>query len=241
MPIRENLFFITAILLAAACGSREKTAPPPAMTPPVDLSANAAADAGTAEAEWKLLIDLDALPPPPAVAKAETFAKLVGSMFKVFRKSKKDCTGKGDAVLVIDGATEGAFTKKDAKEMLYLVNIVPCDDKTPATHTLLIMQGGKALVNERIEEHDVVEVKDLDMDGDNEILLLGGWAPQTKARLVDTEDGKFETLFDFGEIAKGSCEGGTASGESAVVKYRKSAASMEYKAEKRPKTCPAGK
>jgi hypothetical protein len=117
------------------------------------------------------------------------------------------------------------------------VSVLPCDPKAPPVHTLLVVQGGHVAVNREVPEHDIVEVRDLDMDGDNEILLIGGLGDVTKARLVDTEDGNFEPLFDFGEVARGSCEGGTATGQSAVIKYRKTATGMEYKAEKKPKTC----
>ena len=227
-----------------ACGGKEKPAATAevATPPPVVDAAAPEIDPGTsipkpAEAEWKTLVDLDARATKTPVPKPETFAKFTEAKFKTYRKAKKDCTGKNDAIISVDGGMQGAFTKKDAAEMLYLVNIVPCDEKSGSMHTLLILQGGHVTVNEKVDEHDVVEVKDLDQDGDNEILLVGGWPPQVKARLVDTEDGKLETLFDFGEIAKGSCEGGAATGDSAIIRYRKGATSMEYKAEKKPKTC----
>ncbi len=230
----------------AACGGKEK---PAVQAEAPSAGPDAAAEGpeqGTAtpkpaEAEWKTLVDFDTRLPKTVVPKPETFAKLTDSKFKPYRKSKKDCKGPNDAVLTVDGGMQGAFTKKDAAEMLYLVNVVPCDDNKVAEHTLLVLQGGHVTVNEKVPEHDIVEVKDLDQDGDNEILLVGGWPPQIKARLVDTEDGKLETLFDFGEVAKGSCDGGTATGDSAVIRYRKGATSMEYKAEKKPKTCPAVK
>ena len=229
-------------LVVAACGSGDKppAAPP---SPPVPDAAVADPDQGTStpkppEAEWKVLVDLDSLPPDTPVAKPETFAKFTTPAFKTYRKAKKDCTGKNDAIISVDGGMQGAFTKTGAAEVLYLVNVVPCDEKSGAIHTLLVLQGGHVNVNVPVPEYDIVEVRDLDQDGDNEILLVGGWPPQVKARLVDTEDGKLETLFDFGEIAKGSCDGGTPSGDSAIIKFRKSATAMEYKAEKKPKTCP---
>jgi hypothetical protein len=235
--------------LLAACGGKEKpaaVAEAPAPPPPPDAAAASEMEQGTAtpkpaEAEWKTLVDFDARAARAPVPKPETFAKFTDAKFKTYRKAKKDCKGQNDAVISVDGGLQGAFTKKDAAEVLYLVNIVPCDEKSGAEHTLLILQGGHVNVNEKVSEHEIVEVKDLDQDGDNEILLVGGWPPQVKARLVDTEDGKLETLFDFGEVAKGSCEGGSATGESAVIRYRKGGTSMEYKAERKPKTCPTAK
>ena len=242
-------FACTASCLLAGCGGKEKpamtaeTPPPPAVAdagPSTDMEQGTATPK-PAEAEWKTLIDFDARAAKTPVPKPETFAKFTDAKFKTYRKAKKDCKGQNDAVISVDGGMQGAFTKKDAAEVLYIVNIIPCDEKSGAEHTLLVLQGGHVNVNEKVAEHEIVEVKDLDQDGDNEVLLVGGWPPQVKARLVDTEDGKLETLFDFGEVAKGSCEGGAASGESAVIRYRKGATSMEYKAERKPKTCPAAK
>jgi hypothetical protein len=190
-----------------------------------------------AEADWQVLVDLDDITQTPPVAKPEALAKLAGHTFKTYRKNKKDCTGKNDAYLFVDGGYDGAFTKKDAKEMLYLVNVLPCDTKSPPIHTLLVLAGGKVVLSHEVPEHDVVEVRDVDQDGDNEILLVGGLGEVTKARLVDTSGGTFEALFDFGEVARGSCENGSATGTSAVIKYRKTATSMEYRAERKPKTC----
>jgi hypothetical protein len=227
--------------LVCGCGASEKVGPPapePPAPPALTETASAPASAvNQAEADWQVLVDLDEMHATPPVAKPETIAKLAGATFKTYRKSKKDCTGKNDAVLFVDGGYEGAFRKKDAKEMLYLVSVLPCDSKLTPVHTLLVLQSGKVVVSHEVPEHDIVEVRDLDMDGDNEILLLGGLGDVTKARLVDTEDGNFEALFDFGEVARGSCDNGAATGQSAVIKYRKTATSMEYKAEKKPKTC----
>jgi hypothetical protein len=229
------------VLFIAACGSSEKAAPPPqapAPSPSEATTANAAlAPVNQAEADWQVLVDLDDMPASAPVAKPETFAKLTGAAFKTYRKSKKECTQKNDAVLFVDGGMEGAFTKKGAREMLYLVSVLPCDTKLAPKHTLLVMQGPKAVVTQDVPEHDIVEVKDLDFDGDNEILLVGGLGDVTKARLVDTEDGNFEVLFDFGEVARGNCENGVATGTSAMIKYRKTATAMEYKAERKPKKC----
>ncbi len=235
-----------ASLCVAACGGKEKppmqaeNLPPPA----VDAATPSDLDPGTAtpkpaEAEWKVLVDLDVRAAKTPVPKPETFVKLIDAKYKAYRKAKKDCKMNNDAILSVEGGVQGAFTKKDAAEMLYLVSIAPCDQKDGAVHTLLILQGGHVVMSEKVAEHDLVEVRDLDQDGDNEILLVGGWPPQVKARLIDTEEGKLETLFDFGEIAKGSCDGANATGDSAVIRYRKGATSMEYKAEKKPKTCPA--
>jgi hypothetical protein len=228
---------LVLVAFAAACGSSER--PPPEAPPPPEPAPPAASVVPTnqAEADWQVLVDLDDMPTSTPVAKPEGFAKLAGAAFKTYRKNKKDCTGKNDAVLFVDGGFEGAFTKKDAKETLYLVSVLPCEPRTAPTHTLLVMQGPKVLLKTEVPEHDVVEVKDVDMDGDNEILLIGGLGDVTKARLVDTEDGKFEALFDFGEVARGNCDNGIATGQSAVIKYRKTATGMEYKAEKKPKSC----
>ena len=226
------------IWLICGCGSSEKTAPPPSPPPaPTETAPAPAPQVNQAEADWQVLVDLDEVHQTPPVAKPETFAKLAGAAFKTYRKAKKDCTGKDDAVLFVDGGYEGAFTKKDMKETLYLVSVLPCDAKSPPVHTLLVLQGGHVALSHEVPEHAIVEVRDIDMDGDNEILLVGGLGDVTKARLVDTEDGNFEALFDFGEVARGGCESGVATGHSAVIKYRKTASGMEYKAEKKPKTC----
>jgi hypothetical protein len=220
-------------LLVAACGP--KNPPPPPPTPAADAGV-ASADAGAEPNDWLLLVDWDAIVPTPPPPNPEALAKLAGSTIKTWRKTKAECKGKDDALLVVDGGYEGAFTTPGAKENLYLVNVTPCDAKVAPTHNLLVVKDGKALVNQAIPEDDIVSVKDLDLDGDLEILVITMDPP--KARLVDTEDAKYEQLYDFGTLAKGSCEGGKPSGESADIKYRKTATGVTYKAETKPKTCP---
>ncbi len=244
-------YALTAALLAtlAACGPGKPPKPPPAdtgdagmVTPVGDGGATmAAADDGGAAAPkddgWLLLVDLEAIPPMAPVAKPETYAKQVNSAFKTFRKTKKECTGKGDALIDVDGGYDGAFTKEKAKETLYLVNITPCDAKLPATHNLIVTEGAKVKVNAPIPENDIISVRDLDLDGDLEIFVLNVTGNSVKARLVDTEEGKFEQLNDFGEIANGSCEGGKPTGTSALVKYKKTETGVGYKVENKPKAC----
>lgn len=200
-------------------------------------------DAGAAtplppeEPGWLLLVDLEAIPPMAPIAKPETYAKQINSSFKTFRKTAKECTGKGDAVIDVDGGYEGSFTKAKAKETLYLVNVVPCDTKLPATHNLIVTEGTKVKVNAPVPENDIISVKDLDLDGDLEIFVLNVTGGSVKARLVDTEDGKFEQLNDFGEIANGSCDAGKATGTSALVKYKKEPTGVTYKVQSKPKAC----
>jgi len=255
----NRLALTAAILLPilAACGPDKPANPPPPvdtdagamMTPPaVDAGAPtmaAADDAGAAtppapvdDPSWLLLVDLEAIPPMAPVAKPETYGKQINSGFKTFRKTQKECTGKGDALIDVDGGYEGSFTKSKAKETLYLVNVTPCDTKLPATHNLIVTEGTKVKVNAPIPENDIISVKDLDLDGDLEIFVLNVNGGSVKARLVDTEDGKFEQLNDFGEIANGTCDGGKASGTSALVKYKKEATGVTYKVASKPKTCP---
>jgi hypothetical protein len=243
---------LSAIL--TACGGGNPPKPPPVETPDAgavvaagDAGALVAAgDAGAAapvsDPSWLILVDLDAIPPMAPVAKPETFAKQIGSTFKTFRKTKKECTGKGDALVEVDGGYEGVFATAGAKgEMLYLVNITPCDEKLPPTHNLIVTQGTKVKVNQAIPENDIISVKDLDLDGDMEIFVLSVTNGSVKARLVDTEDGKFEQLNDFGEVANGSCDNGKATGTSALIKYKKTETGIGYKVESKPKSCPPAK
>jgi hypothetical protein len=206
------------------------------------------ADASAADTDvaWKVLVDLDAMPPAASVLHPEAFAKLSGARLKTFRASKKECTGKDDGVLTVDGGYQGAFTKKGANEVLFLVNLVPCATtaKPGPLHALLVVEGEgghvNVKVNEPVTENDIAAVGDLDQDGDNEILLVGTNGASTTARLADTEDGKLETLFDFGEVVNGACEPGKpapAGATSSVIRYRLVGSSMQYKAEKKPRAC----
>ncbi len=242
----------TAALLAtlAACGPGTPPKPPPPADMP-DAGAVTLGDAGAPmamtddagaatppkEEGWLLLVDLEAIPPMAPVAKPDTYGKQVNSGFKTFRKTKKECTGKGDALIEVDGGYDGSFTTAKAKETLYLVNITPCDAKLPPTHNLIVTEGTKVKVNAPVPENDIISVKDLDLDGDLEIFVLNVAGPSVKARLVDTEDGKFEQLNDFGEISNGTCDAGKASGTSALVKYKKTETGVTYKVEGKPKVC----
>jgi hypothetical protein len=232
-----------AVLLAAMPSCSPAAGPAPAN--PLAAPAPQASDA---EAEllasgWKLLVNLQQPPLLPVIMDHERILqKLVGS----HRDKREECTGQGPSVIaVLQGGIEGAFSGPGAKERAYLVTTTGCDapaDKDTDTHRFVIMDGDKVVLDKEVAEHTLVAVQDLDADGDNEVLLLSGHrddaAGSMSARLIDTEGGEFQELFDFGEVSTTRCTQQKRFLASGSIVYRKQGDSMEYKLVRRVLPCP---
>jgi hypothetical protein len=188
-----------------------------------------------------VLVDFDNYPHPPRINEATVDAQVITPVVHgPFAKSKDDCAASGAHTIArATGGYTGAFTKRGATEQLYMVHTRDCGSDAPDKHHLVILGDGKVEVDVEVPERMIAFVHDLDQDGDNEILLIGAHkdneAVVFTARMVDTEDGHFDTLFDFKEISRSTCPDGGA--ESALIKYRISGTRIEYAAEKRARPC----
>ena len=142
----------------------------------------------------------------------------------------------------VEGGLAGAFTAKGARETIYLVTLTPCAAGAVA-HRVTVVGGDKVVANADVAESALYEVRDLDGDGANEILVVGTrWLKDgtviTTARLLSAEDGQIVPLYDFGPLSSSRCIGAPEDkAESAILTYRTTATGMEFHAEKRARGC----
>ncbi len=213
-----NFFLGLSVAVLAACAGASAPAAP---------AASASAAAASVDGEWKTLVDGQA---SPRTQKPERTVLAPGAV----------CADGKKAGTWTDEMKEGSFTRQGAQEMAYVAHTSGCDPKQPETRRLIVTKKGDStpLVDKEVAEGVMVEVRDLDADGDNEILLMNETFTNgervTTARLIDTEDAKFELLYDFGEVARSPCKNG---GDAPVILYRMRGKSMDYKAEKRAAPC----
>ena len=204
--------FVSA--LTAGCEPEMETT----KAPPVPLAED--------EGGWKVLVDFDAFPRPPTIDDATVQEKVIAPVVRgPFVLRKEDCaSANAHAVARATGGYHGAFSARGADEHIYLVHAYECGGEPHEKHHLVMFSGDKVALDAEVPEQMVAEVMDVDQDGDNEILLIGGshdgGAFTLTARLVDTENGQLETLFDFKEIAKSTCPDGTAESPLGEVSRR---------------------
>jgi hypothetical protein len=200
-------------------------------------------NAGGGSDAWRVLVDFDNFPHPPNLEADIVAEHVIKHVVKEpFAHKKEDCASAGAKVVArATGGFTGAFTKKGSAEHAYLVHTHACEGDEHEKHHLVVLQQADSavLVDQEVPERMIAEVQDLDQDGDNEILLIGahkeGETVIFTARMVDTEDAHFDTLFDFKEIGRSTCPDGQA--ESPLIKYRIKGTQLEYAAEKRNRPC----
>jgi hypothetical protein len=227
---------LVASCLLASCASSPGATP---LGPPLPASASAQAQ----DDGWTVLVDFDHPPEMPAIAQHD---KILDKLVGAHRHDAKECKGDGPkTIATLQGGLEGAFTAVGAKQTAYLVTTASCDDPPGVdkdVHRLIVMAGDQVVLEKEIAEHALVAVKDLDADGDNELVVVSGKradpAGSFSARVVDTEGGQFAEMFDFGELAWTRCAGDKKNLQSARILYRIKGTSLEYKADKKQKPCP---
>jgi hypothetical protein len=229
-------FLLVSSAAMAACASS------PAATP-LGPAATESASGNAGDDGWRVLVDFDHPPQMPSIAEHDKILeKLVGA----HRHDPKECAGDGPKTIAsLQGGIEGAFTAVGVKETAYLLTTASCDDPPGVDkdkHRLIVMSADKVALDKEITEHVLVAVKDLDSDGDNEIVVMSGRkadpAGSFSARVVDTEGGQLAEMFDFGELAWTRCAGDKKTLQSATILYRVKGTSLEYKADKRQRPCP---
>lgn len=233
---------LTLCLLAVGCATvacASSPGPVPHTSPP---ATSAQASAGNADG-WQLLVDFDHPPAHPVIAEHD---KILDKVVGPHVHDRKECTNGGPGVIaVLQGGLQGTFTAPGVQETAYIVTTTPCSapvDVDADKHRLVIMSADRVTADREITEHALVAVRDLDADGDNEIVVVSGKkadpAGSLSARVLDAEGGEVAEMFDFGELAWTRCAGGKASLQSATILYRKKGTSLEYKADKRQRPCP---
>ena len=156
------------------------------------------------------------------------------------RDSLAECKADGpQAVAWTAGGVKGSFTAKGVQEVAYILNVKPCKPtpgKDEERHWLVVVNGGKVVVDFEVREHTLMQVTDVDEDGDSELLLISGdETGETTARMVDIAGGILQPLYDFGTVSKGKCEGGAKDVMRAAVRYRVKPAGTEFQIDRKQK------
>lgn len=227
---------LAALWLIGCAGGRQQ----PASTTPVPASA----EATPIPVGWKLVVDMDAPPSLPTIARHD---EILDGLVGPHADDRSQCKPGGPKLIAtLQGGLSGAFTGPGKKESAYLVTTRGCDDppdKDADKHRFVIMSDGVLVIDQEVTEHAMVAVSDLDADGDNELVLVSGHSDDPggsiSARLVDTEGGQFAVIYDFGEVARTRCPGGRGVLSSSRILYKVKGSSMEYRNERRERPCPA--
>jgi len=228
---------IACLLVVGCAGSRQQpattidpVAPPPPLSEPIPEG-------------WELVVDMDRPPTLPTIAQHDRILdRLVGPHVH----GLEECKASGPkAIATLQGGVEGSFSGVGKKETAYLVTTRGCDDpadRDTDKHRFVVMAGDALVIDQEVAEHSLVAVSDVDADGDNEVVLVGGSrgdaTGSVTARLVDMEGGQFAEVYGFGEVARTRCPAGAGSLMSSRILYRKQGTSMEYKNERRERPCP---
>jgi hypothetical protein len=170
--------------------------------------------------------------PPPHDERDALFAKL----FPVYQKdlagrscdkssTMAEARDLGEFAPEITGRAEGSFTAKNAREVLYLINLNECnavhaDDFGSSLFVVLNNAGEIALRVRDDGRRDVSEIVDLDGDGREELLLdasyFGMGISTSSLRLVElrpgspsqkTGKGSLRVIADFGVTYENDCNG----------------------------------
>ncbi len=243
------LFPVLAIALplyAVACGGETQTAPPPppppgptetASAPPPPpassptVSASAAPPAAP-EIPFKPVVDFAALPPLRAAKPDDK--KIVAAAGDI-KKTHAECAG---APVRVASQATGAFTTKGATETAYVLEWTCGKGKAQTfVHKLLILDAaGKAIREHDVNASQIGGITDLDLDGDNEIVVVSVAGALT-ARLVDVSDGDIKIVYEWAQLGSHDCVNGTQDAPKLV--YRKTDKSMDFHAEPSKRACSA--
>ena len=219
------------------------TVPPVDTSPPPTASATATTPPGPPEIAWITIYDLDNPLTPPAATPDDE--KLLTKAIGAHKKSQMECVGKAGSVATIDGAANGSYTGKGLTETVYLIRLSPCGAKDASgdKFKLVAIGGDKVTRSVDLPEAWIAGTTDVDGDGDNEIVAIGGsnagGVISVTGRLLEISDPKLQVLFDWHEIAHSVCKGAPDDkAESATIQYRKNASGgMDYQAPKKPGKC----
>jgi membrane dipeptidase len=192
------------LLVLVACGGES---PAPATPPAPSATPSAAPAAG---ADWKLLYDTSAPPAPRPVPPGDADAQRIAASLS--------CTRAVSAV-------PGAFTKKGASEVAYLFE---CN--VPEGHLLALVGDHQVVAKLAVPEDTLVEVGDLDMDGDNELLVVGHQGAKTTARLLDADGAELAPVYDFSAMGEPCAR--------ATITYRLKGGGLEFHVDTQSQPCP---
>lgn len=195
---------------AAASGAASAVTKPAASVAPSVASSVAPAASAPASAaaeappRAQLLFDYSVdrpKPPVPAAKKAEWLGIFTNGM-----TLPAACDAKR---LDIEGSFEGAFTRKDAKEVAFVVGRCGESPVDQVSYLAVVSEAGRLVAHFKVTGSSLDAVMDVNQDGKSELLLSGASTHQgetvTSAQLVGIQDKKLVTVKSFSEVANDGC------------------------------------
>ena len=165
-------------------------------------------------------------PPNPTPAIEQ---KILGTVFTSYLKRSEDCKQDEEAPVSDDylararkagqfvpgvvAAAEGSFTVAGERQTAYIISVGECNaahSDNYGTKRIAIFSGQKLVAEADTEfKSSILRTTDLDQNGVNELLLVGGDMNQgyeiRVASLVEFQDGRLRVVKDFGKTHEDAC------------------------------------
>jgi hypothetical protein len=183
---------------------------------------------------------------PPKLMPGER-ERILSAVFKSYLKSADDCKSVDDAgddylaaarkagqiVPDVVSVATGAFTAPGEQQTAYIISVGECNASHAdnyGTKRLAIFSGPKLVADVDTDfQSGILRTLDLNGDGVNELLLVGGDINQgiavDVATLVDFQGGQLRTIKDFGMTREDACASGSSGSEvrASIIGYTPSA------------------
>jgi hypothetical protein len=202
--VRAAVLMVSLALLSA-CGAHPTSAVAPSSAV---ISASPSSPPIPAATDWKGLFDSDSQPgdvPPTPDAEA----------LRVVRET-------GCARVLTSG--NGSFTAQGADETAYLL---ACD----ATQRLVVANKHATLASLEVPEDVLETAGDMDLDGDQELLLIGHAGARVTVRALRMDGHQFSAVYTFNMTLEPCTH--------TIIYYRLLAKGLDFREDKLPKRCSA--
>ena len=199
--------------------------------------------------QQRVLYDFRRLPEikPPVLTPAEQ-RRILSAVFSSYLKSADDCKSVGEAsgdylaaarkagqiVPDVVSMATGSFTASGERQTAYIISVSECNASHAdnfGTKRLAVFSGDKLVADVDTDfQRSILRTLDLNNDGVNELLLVGGDMSQgiavDVASLVDLQAGQLRTVRDFKMIREDACESGLSDSNvrASVIYYTTAAA-----------------
>ncbi|HEX8649512.1 MAG TPA: hypothetical protein VF708_01630 [Pyrinomonadaceae bacterium] len=169
--------------------------------------------------------------------------KILSAVFSSYLKSADECKSvdessgdylaaarkAGQIVPDVVSMATGSFTASGERQMAYIISVSECNASHAdnfGTKRLAIFSGEKLVADVDTDfQRRILRTLDLNSDGVNELLLVGGDINQgiavDVASLVDFQAGQLRTIKDFKMIREDACESGLSDSNvrASVIHY----------------------
>ena len=169
--------------------------------------------------------------------------RILSAVFSSYLKSANDCKSvdessddylaaarkAGQIVPDVVSMATGSFTASGERQMAYIISVSECNASHAdnfGTKRLAVFSGEKLVADVDTDfQRRILRTLDLNNDGVNELLLVGGDMNQgiavDVASLVDFHEGQLRTIKDFKMIKEDACESGSSDSNvrASVIYY----------------------